>query len=513
VRQAMADAVASEIAELGPRWRGNTPALFDIYLALFELATRQRLALMRRLLRTSPAEEIRIPKAVPGEFGALSTQLQLAWAASRAPIGAVVKDLAVPLKHQSPAARWAAAQFVEDVARFGADDEPTMYAKVRVALPKGLSGGAGRLGGLASIGSSGGGGSGYGSGAGAGMGAGRGQAAEGPKEEPPPTREYPVWFGTNQVRDPSSAGKFTGEYTEEVSYGRIVVQVPPWHKPGETGSGFLKRWRTGKDDRLKVISTEMFAAAAFWLALAKAVADSPPDEREALVFIHGYNVGFDAAAIRAAQLGFDLKIGGAMAFFAWASKNSTARYTNDEAAIEASELHIEQFLLDFAAKTGATSVNLIAHSMGNRAVLRVMDRIAQRAGAKTDVKFGQIVLAAPDVTPQLFKHIAAAYKQLSTRTTIYVSSEDKALGLSKLVHGGARTGDSSSGVMIVDGLDTVVASFVDGDFLGHSYVLTAEPFLRDVFSLIKDNKEPKRRQGLDRVPPTGPGPVYWVMRG
>lgn len=39
------------------------------------------------------------------------------------------------------------------------------------------------------------------------------------------------------------------------------------------------------------------------------------DRKQALVYIHGYNVGFEEAAIRAAQIGFDLKIGGITAFF------------------------------------------------------------------------------------------------------------------------------------------------------------------------------------------------------
>jgi esterase/lipase superfamily enzyme len=61
------------------------------------------------------------------------------------------------------------------------------------------------------------------------------------------------------------------------------------------------------------------------------------DERDALIFVHGYNVSFQEAALRAAQIGFDLSVKGAMAFFSWPSQGATAHYSADEATIEASE--------------------------------------------------------------------------------------------------------------------------------------------------------------------------------
>jgi esterase/lipase superfamily enzyme len=61
------------------------------------------------------------------------------------------------------------------------------------------------------------------------------------------------------------------------------------------------------------------------------------DERQILVYLHGYNVTFEDAALRAAQLGFDLKIEGATAFFAWPSCGDLADYFADADRIAASE--------------------------------------------------------------------------------------------------------------------------------------------------------------------------------
>ena len=72
----------------------------------------------------------------------------------------------------------------------------------------------------------------------------------------------------------------------------------------------------------------------------------------------------------------------------------------DEATIEASERAITEFLIDFTTNCGAEKVHVIAHSMGNRGLLRALQRIAASAETRTRIKFGQIFLAAPDVGPR-----------------------------------------------------------------------------------------------------------------
>src|SRR5260370_26727034 len=74
------------------------------------------------------------------------------------------------------------------------------------------------------------------------------------------------------------------------------------------------------------------------------------EEPQALVFLHGYNVSFEDAAIRAAQIGYDLKVPGPVAFFSWPSRGSLAAYPADEASIEASDQPIADFLVGFDAR-------------------------------------------------------------------------------------------------------------------------------------------------------------------
>ncbi len=202
---------------------------------------------------------------------------------------------------------------------------------------------------------------------------------------------YPVWLGTN--RAPDGRGDFTSERHPQTTLGRVLVHVPQAHRFGETGSPFWKRLLRFdlRDDRLRVQEVAARESAAFFAEVGAALeaARESGDEPQALVYLHGYNTDFEDAVIRAAQIGFDLKVPGATACFSWPSRGTVAGYPADEATIEASEGAIARFLLDFAAGCGDAKVNVVAHSMGNRGLLRALQRIAGSAGTRGGKKPGR----------------------------------------------------------------------------------------------------------------------------
>jgi hypothetical protein len=183
----------------------------------------------------------------------------------------------------------------------------------------------------------------------------------------------------------------------------------------------------------------------------------------ALLFLHGFNVTFTDAAIRAAQIGYDLKVLGATAFFSWPSRGSVAAYPVDEASIEASERAITDFLVNFTVHCGAEKVHLIAHSMGNCGLLRALLRIAAQAPGQ--VKFGQVFLAALRILPTL--HRGSWHR-----------------------HGG-RAG-------------------FDIDLLGHAYFAQAEAWLHDIHDLMRHNEAPAQRQRI--TPAVHEGTAFWRLR-
>jgi esterase/lipase superfamily enzyme len=109
---------------------------------------------------------------------------------------------------------------------------------------------------------------------------------------------------------------------------------------------------------------------------------------------------------------------------------------NDEACIDACERDIATFLEDFLMKANGKTVHVMAHSMGNRGLVRALHRIQA-----DNEKFGQVIFAAPDVDSQLFLSLGtdifgpAPANSVANGFTIYSAEDDKALGTSSWRHG------------------------------------------------------------------------------
>jgi esterase/lipase superfamily enzyme len=293
----------------------------------------------------------------------------------------------------------------------------------------------------------------------------------------------------------------------------VNVFIPEAHRFGETGTPFWKKLLRFdlRDDRLRLQQVERQE----WNAFFKEIKKTMQSVREtgvtshALLFLHGFNVTFEEAAIRAAQIGCDLKVPGATAFFSWPSRGSVAAYPVDEATIETSEQAITDFLVDFTANCGAEKVHVIVHSMGNRGLLRAMQRIAANAETQGKVKFGQVFLAAPDVDRDLFLELAHLYPERAERTTLYASNADLPVHLSAKLHDAPRAGYYLP-YTVFSGVDTVAVPDFDVDLLGHSYFAQAEALLYDIRDLMLHNEAPAQRQRIE--PAVYRGTKFWKLK-
>jgi len=323
--------------------------------------------------------------------------------------------------------------------------------------------------------------------------------------------DYTVWFGTNRKPNDSESLQlgFSKSRDMKIHYGYCRVFIPRSHKIGSTGSSWWQRLRSGIDDRLNLIEVKGMVADEYWSAISSRLAKLETSERDAVIFVHGYNVSFENAAMRAAQIGFDLSVKGAMAFFSWPSQRMLKGYSADEATIEASEAFIAEFIEDFVARSGAEKVHIIAHSMGNRGVLRAIDRIANKAQRRTGVLIGQVILAAADVDADTFRNLCGAYGRVSRRATLYVSSRDLAIEASRWLHDFARAGLLPP-IMVVPGIDTINVTNVDLTKLGHGYVAGARDVLEDMHQLLVYDAPPNRRFAL-RQGETDAGERYWIV--
>jgi esterase/lipase superfamily enzyme len=229
------------------------------------------------------------------------------------------------------------------------------------------------------------------------------------------------------------------------------------------------------------------------------------------VFVHGYNVTFENAARRTAQMAYDLAFEGAAILYSWPSKGSITGYPVDGTNVQWSTPHLKTFLADVATRTGAQTVHLIAHSMGNRALAGALQSLLAESRAEIHSVFREIVLTAPDIDADIFRRdIAPRLANLPARVTLYASSADKALQASKTYHQYPRAGDSAADMAVIEKIDAIDATAVETGFLGHSYYADNRSVIADLFYLLREGKPPAERFALERVS-AGQG-VYWRFK-
>ena len=303
--------------------------------------------------------------------------------------------------------------------------------------------------------------------------------------------------------------EFYGNQRGGVELGTCEVSIPERHELGELEGPSILRLDFHENPERHVVLLQVTPQSPdeFFADCRRRVADSKSGE--ALVFVHGYNVSFEDAARRTAQLAYDLQFDGAPFFYSWPSQAGLLKYSIDETNVVWTVPHLKEFLVEVVRKSGARSVHLIAHSMGNRALTSALYNLSYELGGNAKV-FRQVILTAPDIDADVFRRdIAPAIVKTADRVTLYASSKDEALTLSKKVHGYPRAGDSGSDLVVVPGIDTIDVSAADTSLLGHSYYGSNDTVLADLAQLLLEAKPPDQRPWLRSAEA---GPLrYWVL--
>jgi esterase/lipase superfamily enzyme len=302
---------------------------------------------------------------------------------------------------------------------------------------------------------------------------------------------------------------------EELSYGICEVSIPRNHSIGiieQPVSHFLIRFEPEDPEKhFVVLDRKSLEGEPFFHALDSRLDQSP--ERECFVFVHGYNNTFDDAAKRTAQLWYDLQFPGAPIFFSWPSQGNRAGYTFDENNAEWAQEDFEKFIWDLHTRSTAKRIHIIAHSMGNRIVAKSLENLSVKGVLSgEDCKFREIVLAAPDIDADTFKtRIAPKFARQRPHVTLYASKNDEALKASWEFHDYPRAGDTTKGIVIVDGMDSIDASSLDTNLDTHSYFAAQKTVVSDLSALIVKGKKPPERDGLEESMVAQQ--KYWIFKG
>jgi len=302
-----------------------------------------------------------------------------------------------------------------------------------------------------------------------------------------------VFYATDRKPD---ADGFGPDRDVRLRYGVCDVSIPRDHRMGELEAPSVWRLQFDWDPNRHLMVTAVSERAPerfFGQIRHRAQAST---RREALVFIHGYNVSFEAALRRVGQLAYDLAFDGPAIAYSWASRADARLYTHDEATIEDTVPRLTTFIQEVAHRAEVQRLHIIAHSIGNRALVRALQQLSVNSTAPLFVN--HVILTAPDIDAGVFRGIAAQMCTAARQVTMYASSNDLAIQLSKKFHGYPRAGEGGRRVTVATGVSTIDASELETDLLGHSYFAEHRSVVSDIYYLLQD-QPPERRFGLIRV--------------
>ncbi|AZO38065.1 alpha/beta fold hydrolase [Mesorhizobium sp. M2A.F.Ca.ET.037.01.1.1] len=267
------------------------------------------------------------------------------------------------------------------------------------------------------------------------------------------------------TKDPRQV--FDGDRSLTTGYARVHVTVPKIHQVGA-----IERAKGSADSNpaKQFTATEVvhYADAS---QFAKAVGSNIAIGGDrALVFVHGFNNGFDDGVFRLTQIAHDTKYPGTPVLFSWASSGKTTGYIYDKDSSTAARDDLEA-TLRMLAKTRVKSIDIIAHSMGTWLTMEALRQLAITGDRDLNGKLGYVVLASPDIDVDVFKKQMIRYGKPDKPFAILLSGDDRALKLSSFISGDKpRVGDygnaadlASYGVVVADLTNTK-----GGDRLNHA---------------------------------------------
>lgn len=294
-----------------------------------------------------------------------------------------------------------------------------------------------------------------------------------------PEGSVEVLYATNRAQGETEDGEwiYTPHDADRIEYGRATVTIPARHPAGALDRG------------LQVTAVVPLTEAEFTLAVRTSLAAAGPDA-ELLAYVHGFNNSFVYSARRIAQMTYDLDRPIVPVLFSWPSSGGTwfsgVKYTFDENAAARSSAPFADVLGGLLATTEAP-VTVVAHSMGSRVVAEAVgdlvrsDRLAR--------PLADVVFAAPDIDVSVF-----ARRYLDTtlvaarRLTVYCAADDRALTLSRSVHGGYdRLGSCSNAatdLLSREEIEIVDASKLWVTFVDHDKVSSSPRLLADLRQLV-----------------------------
>jgi len=247
-------------------------------------------------------------------------------------------------------------------------------------------------------------------------------------------------------------------------------------------------------------------------------------QRALLVLVHGYRTDFDFALRGTAFLAHILDIDAPVLVFDWPGNqgDSLRGYRRARQVAEASAGELAETLRLIEREIRPERLWLIANSLGGEVAVEAVSRLyADPEFADEAPELDELVLTAPDVGYARFHgEFKDELRALVRNTTVYVSSNDRALLISRVVNRARRLGQSTLSVADaelfeeVEGFMDLVepgserVSLIDVTPINrtrnfHNFSLEVPEYFDDVFMRLTNGGDPQNRLRYNFRTPEG----------
>ena len=229
-------------------------------------------------------------------------------------------------------------------------------------------------------------------------------------------------------------GDWGSDRLEGLSFVGFDVNIPPEREPGQVEPVRDRRAPDPATNFLVTRAEALEGASAFRGALQDELASRPADQREVMVFVHGFNNTFADGLYRTAQIRHDFDIPGVAVHYAWPSAGNALGYAYDRDSALFARDGLETLLREIAA-SGSNRIVLVAHSLGSSVTMEALRQL--RIGGRDDVlnRISGVILMSPDLDVDLFRSQAMRIDPLPQPFVIFTSQRDRALRISAAITG------------------------------------------------------------------------------
>jgi esterase/lipase superfamily enzyme len=310
------------------------------------------------------------------------------------------------------------------------------------------------------------------------------------------TRTIDVHFFTNRATT-SLMPACSSRYFRNVPSSGLHTAVCQVSVPAKHAIGALDVSEDRNPDR-----DSYFLIGGYQAKAGDSIYETARAEKEVMLFVHGFNVPFEEAILRAAQIKYDVKYQKPIFLFTWPAGSGEGMLDglllnltyaeNQKYAVE-SIGHLAYVLKELNRRN--VRVNLVVHSMGHQIAIPAMLKLVREEGMSQFLN--EVIFNAPDYPSGQFAVEVSDLVRSARRITVYCSPGDKALLASQKVNQSYRLGLC----LRIDGVDMINVNEVDAPALGigglgHGYY-SGRAILVDLYQTL-DGVEAEKRLFIRR---------------